>query len=397
MSVTKLTPQIVTHELICPAGKSRIELCDSELPGLYIEVRASAPGQGTYYLRYKGDAGKTCHKKIARTLDIDLAEARKRARQLKAEITLGVAPRKQVNASPNPAEPAVPTLRHFFENQYMPYVKPRKRSWLRDQQLYSRIDDALGNLPLNKISRQQIADLHTKLHKEGLAPASADHHVKLLKHLFNLAIDWGVVESNPARRIPLFNPDNRRENYLDAKQLESLMRVLQTDPNRSVCLIAHLLLSSGARVSEALTAKWSQIDRENRVWRIAAVNSKSKRVRSVPLNESALDVLAQVGTAGKFEHVFINTKTGKPYTTIAKVWVRLRKKAGLPQLRLHDLRHSYASFLVNSGRSLYEVQKVLGHSDSKVTERYAHLSTKTLQDAADSASAIIQRAMPVTA
>lgn len=93
------------------------------------------------------------------------------------------------------------------------------------------------------------------------------------------------------------------------------------------------------------------------------------------------------------EHLFINYQTGKPYVTIMKVWTRLRNKAGLPHLRIHDLRHSFASFLVNSGRTLYEVQQILGHSQSIVTERYAHLSTKTLLAASDSASVIIQGAM----
>ena len=99
-----------------------------------------------------------------------------------------------------------------------------------------------------------------------------------------------------------------------------------------------------------------------------------------------------IGTEGTFPHVFVNVETGKPYTTIAKVWSRLRKEAGVPHLRLHDLRHSFASFLVNEGRTLYEVQQILGHSDAKVTERYAHLSKKTLQDAANSASLKIREA-----
>jgi len=111
------------------------------------------------------------------------------------------------------------------------------------------------------------------------------------------------------------------------------------------------------------------------------------------LNDSALDVIKKLDTEGKYEHLFINKQTEKPYTTIMKVWTRLRTKAGLPHLRIHDLRHQYASFLVNSGRTLYEVQQILGHSDSKVTERYAHLSTKTLQAAANSASLIIKGAM----
>ena len=109
-------------------------------------------------------------------------------------------------------------------------------------------------------------------------------------------------------------------------------------------------------------------------------------------NDAALDVLSQLTTEGKFDHLFINEETKKPYTTIMKVWTRLRMKAGLPHLRIHDLRHQFASFLVNSGRTLYGVQNILGHSDAKVTQRYSHLSTKTLHEAANSASVIINGA-----
>ena len=120
-----------------------------------------------------------------------------------------------------------------------------------------------------------------------------------------------------------------------------------------------------------------------------ALNSKSKRVRSVPLNDSALRSSKRSADQGGY--VFVNHRTGL-YTTVAKVWTRLRNAAGLPHLRMHDLRHSYASFLVNGGRTLYEVQQILGHSDAKVTERYAHLSKKTLQDAANTASVAIKGA-----
>ncbi|MBT9461721.1 MAG: site-specific integrase, partial [Rugosibacter sp.] len=226
--------------------------------------------------------------------------------------------------------------------------------------------------------------------------ATCDHHVKLLKHSFNLAMDWGLLtEKNPAARIPLFNQDNKVEHYLDDDQLEALLNVLRTDENRAVCQITMFLLSTGARLNEALQAKWSQIDQQTRVWRIPASNSKSKRIRSVPLNDSALDVLKQLDTEGSFAHLFVNLQTGESYTTIHKVWGRLREKAGLPHLRIHDLRHQYASFLVNSGRTIYEVQQILGHSDPKVTQRYSHLSTKTLQDAANSASIIIKGASKV--
>ena len=112
----------------------------------------------------------------------------------------------------------------------------------------------------------------------------------------------------------------------------------------------------------------------------------------MPLNDFAISVLKQLGTEA-YPHVFTNLETKKPYTTFSKVWNRLRNKAGLPKLRCHDLRHLAASLMINSGASLYTVQQVLGHSNPSVTERYAHLSQRTLQEASNRASAVIQLAM----
>jgi Arm DNA-binding domain len=131
MSIVKLTPHIIANELQCPERQSRIELCDDDRSGLYVEVRSTSPGQGTYYLRYKDATGKTCHQKIGRTTDIDLAEARKRARTLRAQIALGADPRGEAKA-----QREVPTLDTFFTEHYEPFAKPRKRSWKRDEELY---------------------------------------------------------------------------------------------------------------------------------------------------------------------------------------------------------------------------------------------------------------------
>ena len=209
-----------------------------------------------------------------------------------------------------------------------------------------------------------------------------------------MAIEYELIEKNPLAKFALFNHDNKVENYLSEEQLIQLMDVLRTDANRTVCNIAILLLGTGCRLNELLSCKKSDISIENRVLKIAASNSKSKRVRTVPLNDASIDIILQQFDDTKgYDYLFINHQAGKPYTTIMKVWTRLRTKAGLPHLRLHDLRHSFASFLVNSGRTLYEVQQILGHSQSIVTERYAHLSTKTLQEASNSASVIIKGAM----
>jgi integrase len=120
-------------------------------------------------------------------------------------------------------------------------------------------------------------------------------------------------------------------------------------------------------------------------------------VRAVPLNDSALGVLSIQDTEDEFEHVFINRQTGKPYTTIQKVWERLRRKADLEHVRIHDLRHTAASYMCQAGISLYTIQGVLGHSSPVVTQRYAHLSTKTLQDASDKVADVINDAMKKSA
>lgn len=373
----------------CPPDKNRVEYCDTDLPGLYV-LASSAGNTLTYFLRYKDSAGKTCHQKIGRASDISLADARKQARTLKAEITAnGRDPRAEEKA-----RKAVLTLDELWL-EYKKFAKSRKRSFARDEQLWRlRLQPAFGHMRLNQISRHQAQSFHAGLKEEGILSASSiDHHLKLLRRMLNLAVDWAMLEKNPVSRIQLLNEDNKVEHYLDDEELERLMGVLQSDENRPVCLIALLLISTGCRLNEVLSARWAQVDKVNRVFRVDAINSKSKRVRSIPLNDAALEVINQLDTEGQYEHLFINKQTEKPYTTIMKVWTRLRTKAGLPNLRIHDLRHQYASFLVNSGRTLYEVQQILGHSDSKVTERYAHLSTKTLQAAANSASVIIKGSM----
>ncbi|MEY4719257.1 MAG: hypothetical protein RL563_1875 [Pseudomonadota bacterium] len=116
-------------------------------------------------------------------------------------------------------------------------------------------------------------------------------------------------------------------------------------------------------------------------------------MRAVPLNDPALAVLNQLDTKMGYDFLFINKQTDLPYTGIRKVWGRMRKQANLPDCRIHDLRHQFASFLVNAGQSLYTVQQLLGHSTPVVTQKYAHLSTKALQDASNVPAQQIQAAM----
>lgn len=385
MPVISLKQSIISE--LTSQGKRRIEYCEKSLGGLFLEVRDT--GNSTWYYRYKDLNAHTQTTKLGCSSGMTLAQAKIQAKILRAEVALGKNPRADEKAAKE-----IITLDTFFNDHYLPYAKSHKRSWARDSELYRlRIRKILGDKRLNQITRLQVQNLHASVLNEGLAPASANHHAKLIRRMLNLAVSWDLLEKNPASRIQMFEEDNKHERYMNDEQLGNLLEVLRTDSHKSVCLITMFLLSTGCRLNEVLSACWSHIDKEKRVFRVTASNSKSKRLRAVPLNDSAIEVLEQLPTEGVYEHLFINMKTKKPYVNISKIFNEIRVKAGLPHLTIHSLRHQAASHLINSGSSLYIVQQILGHSDPSVTQRYAHLSMKSLSDASDKASAIIKGAM----
>lgn len=379
----KLDAAFMKTQLVCPPGKRRVEYIDENgIPGLYIEVRESSPGHGTFYVRWKGKNGTNSHQKIGDSRVVSLAQAREQAKELKARIYLGEDPKAEEKARKSGIK-----YSEFFEKHYMPYVTPRKRSAKRDFQLYSlRIKKEFGDKKLGEITKLQVQSFHTALANEGLAASHCNLHAKLIRHSLRLAVDWGMLEVNPAARIPLFHEDNRIENKLGPAERARLLEVLTTDPNVTICRIAIALLSTGCRLNEILSAKWADVDLEKQVLTVRATNSKSRKVRYVPLNDSAMDVINSLDTRNRYEYLFINEKTHKPFVNITKVWHRLRRKAGLTTLRIHDLRHAFASTLVGQGRTIYEVMVLLGHSSPKVSERYACIPTTTLREAANSAS-----------
>ena len=396
-----LNEKFIQTGLICPPDKHHIEYTDADRTGLYIEVRSTSQRQGTYWYRFKAkETGKTARIKIGSTDAISIKEAKEQVRSLRAKAQLGAD-----LAGDQRKKKEILTWTEFFEQWYLSHAKQHLRSWGNLEEMNRlRIKDRFGHVKLNKITRHAVQQFHNELRESGLSPASCDHHLKLIRQALNQAVSWDLIETNPVARIQLFNEDNREERIMDTDQLQRLMDTLDNADKRrrTASMVIKFLLFTGARVNEALNARWKDIDRKNRTWTIQATTSKSKRRRSVPLNDAAMAVLDQLDSKGKSEWLFTSSRKDengerKRMSTINKVWQQIRQEAGLPWLRLHDLRHNYASMLVNSGRTLYEVQKILGHSDSTVTERYAHLSTKTLQDAANSASEYLDKALADTA
>lgn len=378
--IINLTQHLVDRELCSGAHQSRVEFVDEGRTGLYVECRTTIPNDGTYYLRLKDrKSGKTRHYRIGRTKDMSLAQARRDALNLREQVLIGS------GALPS-RERALLTYDSFMENYYFP-SKQSKRSLDKDKQLHrTRLKDEFGSSPLERITRQQIYAFQMQLTQTELSTSTQNAYLRLLRHSLNIALDLELIGRNPATRLKLRREDNIVENYLNDEQVSNLISVLENHENIVVAGLIRLLLATGARRGEAFRAKWSEIKLEQRLWIIPAENSKSRKVGSIPLGDAALEVLSRMPRYEHTDYIFVNPYTRTRYTDIKKSWVDIKRRAGLPSItRLHDLRHTFASLLINRGRSLYEVQRILRHSDPKVTMRYSHLDHRTLQDAVNSA------------
>ena len=377
MAVVRLSQQLLdTYR--CPEGQRRIELADEELPGLLFEFRSTGR-TATAWLRYKGvDDRRTKYAKLGTTAELSLVEARVRARRLKAEI---LANHRDPRAEQKAAR-QVPTLRELFLEKYLPIAKQRLRSWKRSEELYRlRIDARFGNKRLNEITKQQIETFHAELKRDGLAEASADHHLKVIKRALNCAIQWGLFPGpNPAVGIKAYNPDNRIGRALNDVELERFVRVLNADANRPVADLLLVALGTGTRLHELTAARWEQFDLERRTWTIPAKTAKSKKGRTIPLNATVMQVLERQPSRQQGGFVFISAKTKQPIRHIAKVFERIRREADLPGFRIHDVRHSHAGIILSAGGSIAAVSKLLGHHDVSFTLRtYGHLSQRALE------------------
>lgn len=366
-------------KVTCPEGRKRIDLFDTRTRGLMLEVR---PQGKTYYLRYQTIRGKTRQLRLANAGDVTLAQARHLAEQARNKIAMGEDP-----AQTRAAQRAVPTFAAFIQDQYIPYIKTYKRSWDTDVSLLkNHLLPRFGNMHLDEITRLDIQKVHIDRRASGAAPGSANRLLILMRYVFNLAIKWEVpgVKANPSKDIPLMEENNKLERYLTQDEAHRLYDAVCGSENPMLRFIMPMLLMTGARKKEVLNARWEDFDLERRLWRVPI--SKTGKARHVPLSNGVLKLLANLPRAGRCPYLFPNPATGKPYVSAFCAWNTARKNAGLPKVRMHDLRHSFASFLINGGRSLYEVQRILGHTQSKTTQRYAHLRHDTLLDAADAAT-----------
>lgn len=341
-----------------------------------LEVRCS--GGKTFYQRYRDVGGRERQFKIGPAEVLTVSQARRKARAVLAEAILGSDPQREREELRQ-----IPTLAEFVRDSYMPYAKNVKRSWQTDETILRiHILQKFGAYRLDQITDQAIASLISQMRDAGYASGTTNRVLVLLRFIFNLAKKWGVPGSakNPTAGLKTA-PDVCRERFLTHDEARRLLLALDADENRVAASAIKLLLFTGARRNEVTHAKWEFVNWEKRT--LLVPRAKSGRPRSIHLNSAALELLKSIPRTDGNPYVFPSPVTGRPSPSLHFPWFRIRETAGLLDVRLHDLRHSFASFLVNQGISLYVVQGLLGHTQARTTQRYAHLANDTLSDAAE--------------
>ena len=251
----------------------------------------------------------------------------------------------------------------------------------------------MGKRPIDSIDRSAIAKLH---HSWSQTPRQANHLLSVLSKLMNWATTRGLVSAagNPCRGIEHYK-EIKRERFLSAAELTRLGEALreveqeQTSSPYAVAAIRMLLLT-GARLSEILTLKWDDVDQDNRQLRLPRSKTGPK---SIYLTTAVAEILQSLPRVKGNPYVIVGERPGAHLVNLQKPWQRIRARAGLEDVRLHDLRHSYASVGATGGLSLLFVGKLLGHRQASTTHRYAHLAEDPVRQAGEQISEAIATAL----
>jgi integrase len=362
-----------------------VVMWDSGLPGFGLRARRN--GKKTFVIQYRNRCGRSRRMTIGRYGTLTLDQARKEAIRLMALVVTSHDPAEERRVLRH-AETVRQLWDTYMEDHCTGRCKPRTidaHKWL-----YKRfIEPKLGSRRLPDLYTGDIRKLHSDLRE---TPYNANRVLGLLRAMLNCAERWEMIprNSNPAALIKPY-PERKRERFLDEDELKALMAAIDAakaeDAEQGAGLTLYeaaairLLIFTGCRLSEILTLPWDSVDLKRA--RIVLKQHKTDKYgdKLLPLNGPALAVLENLPRVEGNPYVIVGRKKGKHLVELQRAWRRVRRVAGLPDLHLHDLRHSFASFAVGAGVPLAVIGALLGHRSVQTTARYAHLAYGPLKDA----------------
>ncbi|NDY74254.1 site-specific integrase [Desulfobacter hydrogenophilus] len=358
------------------------EYSDSEVIGL--RLLASKNGRKFFHLRYRFNKRKRVIA-IGEYPAVSIADARKRANEFKNLVSQGLDPLMERNKISDSL-----SFEEFVRKEYIPFAQINKKSWKDDvNKLEKDMIKSFGKLPLAAITTRDIQQYQTRI-KTRASAGTSNRHYALLNRLFNLGIEWAFIEQNPCKRVKKFKEAGGRERYLNNDELKRFMEALKSMEPTVATYVIKILMFTGIRLSEALGLLWKNINIENGTALLP--NTKAGKARNVILNELARQVMVDMKSFKVNKYVFPGKNPNTHLKGIKRTFEAVKAKAGINDFRAHDIRHTFASIGINKGASLYEIQKLLGHHSSQMTQRYSHLSDQAVRDVSDGVAAQIVEA-----
>ncbi len=384
----KLTKRVIDQATYHGRVGTAHYLWDDQIAGFGVRLYPS--GRKSFFLAYRAKGRQRFHT-LGRFGELTLQEARTLALEQLARIRRGQDPSGERLAywdAPTTADLADRYMReHALLKKKPSSARDDERSW----QLH--VLPRFAKYKVVDVTRADVSGLHAELAK---TPYLANRVLALLSKAFNLAEVWGWRSdgTNPCRHVTRFR-EQRRERYLSQEELARLASALaevERERSESPAVVAaiRLLILTGCRVREILDLHWKEVDFDRKALRLRDSKTGSK---TVFLSSPALQVLAAIEHESTSVYVIPGAKPDRPLSTLTRPWFRIRRRAGLDDLRLHDLRHSYASVGAGAGLSLPMIGKLLGHHHSATTERYAHLAAHPVRKAAELVGSTLEAVM----
>ncbi|MFN3154699.1 tyrosine-type recombinase/integrase [Marivita cryptomonadis] len=294
------------------------------------------------------------------------------------------------------------TVSVFFDDHYFPHAQATKRVTQHDWGVFNKhIRPNLGRYLMVDLTNPVLDVWVREQLVAGYQRATINKHIHLMNRMLNLARHWGhIPQHNPYQHnIKRLRLGDYKQRFLTETEIERLLQVCRSNRHPYIYHIVQLLLLTGARKGEVRTMRWQDVDFNKRIWTVPL--SKNGRSRRVVLSSAAVDALNATRAVTEDlmlptkpdSFVFTNPITRTAYHSFNTVWFKVRGEAELNDVRMHDLRHTYASLLINRGVSLYEVQRLLGHSSLQMTQRYAHLEPDLLHRRTELLSGVINTSL----
>jgi integrase len=357
-------------------------------------IRSYEGGSKSFFIDYRL-AGRQRRYTIGPYPRWSAEAARERAKELRRGIDKGEDP-----AGDKRARRTAPTIQDLIDRysaDHLPkkaLVGPRLRD---EQKMLAEIGDRLGkHTKVTDIHGGDIADMHRRITESG-RPVRANRVLAIASKMFSLALVPKAGETLAWRNAALGNPvkgvahnrEEARERFFSQAELTAISDALARYRGGAADCV-RLIMLTGCRPLEAMKAEWSEFDNEPGFWVKPSAHTKARKVHKLPLNPAAIELVERLRKDRKSKWVFPGDKPGAHLTVLSRVWEFVRKQTGLgADARLYDLRHSFASVGAGGGLSLHVIGKLLGHSQSKTTERYAHLASDVLREATEKIGKVI--------